>query len=155
VAVIVAAWLVPTWGVRPLVVAVVAATAIDLDHALAAGSFELGRLMGLGARPITHSVPAALVVGGLVGLAFGRRLGYAAALGMLSHVLRDSLGPPGVPLWLFDGRAHVVLPGLVVAGGVIGLSMLSLAVSHRPRAPRAVAGAPAPSPRDAHQMTPV
>jgi hypothetical protein len=98
-------------------------------------------------------VPAALVIGALVGLGGGRRLGYAAAIGVVSHILRDSLGPPGVPLWLFDGNPHVVLSGVVAAGGVLGLAALSLAISRLP-APRAAAPPPATRARDA-QMTPV
>jgi hypothetical protein len=55
-----ALWLVPRWGFTPVIAAVLSATLIDVDHAIASGSLSPERMIQLHARPPTHSIPAAL-----------------------------------------------------------------------------------------------
>jgi membrane-bound metal-dependent hydrolase YbcI (DUF457 family) len=124
VALVCALPIVPMWGYRPVLVAVLAASLIDVDHALAARSLDPMHMMSLGARPATHSLAGALLLAILVGALLDWRAGYAAFLGVVSHVLRDADGPPGVPLLApFSTNAHVTVPIWVLP-----VSMFTLAV---------------------------
>ncbi len=80
-------------------VAVGSAVTLDLDHVLAARSFEVNSWMTMPSRPPTHSL------GGMIALAWavermapGKRLWLAVMLGVGSHLLRD-LATGGAPLW--------------------------------------------------------
>lgn len=124
VALVCAAPLAPRWGYRPLLVAVLAATLIDVDHALAARSLDPLPMMRLGARPATHSLAGAVLVAIIVGALWDAPAGYAAFVGVVSHIMRDADGPPGVPLLApFMSDAHVILPIWVLP-----VSMLVLAI---------------------------
>jgi membrane-bound metal-dependent hydrolase YbcI (DUF457 family) len=131
-------WLVPAWGFRSLIAAILAATLIDVDHAVAAGSIDPGRMMALGARPATHSLAGVALIGVIVLAAFGWRAGYAAFAGALTHIVLDANAPPGVPLlapWSND--AHVLLPTwslvpVILALGLIGVVLTRLG-RRRPR----------------------
>jgi membrane-bound metal-dependent hydrolase YbcI (DUF457 family) len=137
VAVFVMGWLVPGWGVRPLIVAVLAATAIDVDHAVAAASLQPERMMQLGARPETHSLAAIFSVSLAASVLFGWRFGYAVGIGLLTHVLRDASSLPGAPLLApFDANQHVVIPRWVLPALVGACSGVNLAVVRVRRAPR-------------------
>jgi membrane-bound metal-dependent hydrolase YbcI (DUF457 family) len=125
-------WLVPAWGFRSLLVAVLAATLIDVDHAVAAGSIDPGRMMALGARPATHSLAGVALLGLFVLAIFGWRAGYAAFAGAMTHIVLDANGLPGVPLlapWSSD--AHMLLPSwslvpVILALGLIGVLLTRL-----------------------------
>jgi membrane-bound metal-dependent hydrolase YbcI (DUF457 family) len=125
-----ALWLVPRWGLRPVVVAVLAATLIDVDHAIAGGSLAPERMMQLSARPPTHSLLAALGLAILAGMLGGTRIGHAVGVGTLTHILRDATASPGVPLLapVLEDR-HVILPFWIVPATVVGLSVLHAAVA--------------------------
>ena len=116
-------WTWPAWGWRPTAVAVLAATLIDVDHAVAAGSLDPARLTSLAARPPAHSLLGVLALANL-GAAFGgSRLGYAAGVGALSHIVRDATAPPGVPLLVpFTDEWHLLLPGWSLLGLVVALA---------------------------------
>lgn len=128
VALVCALPLAPRWGYRPLLVTVLAATLIDVDHAVAARSLDPLPMMQLGARPGTHSLAGAMLVGILVGALLDAPAGYAAFVGVASHIVRDADGPPGVPMFApFVSDPHVMVPIWVVpvsmlvlaAGGVL------------------------------------
>lgn len=111
VAVLCALPLLPGWGSRVVLVALLAGTAIDVDHTVAARSLDPIRLMSLGARPPTHSLIGALLISVIIAAIFGRRAGYAALLGAVTHIVRDASAAPGVPLFApFISDAHIILP---------------------------------------------
>lgn len=130
VAAFVLLWAWPTWGWRPLLAAVLAATLIDVDHALAAGSLMPERMMTLAARPAAHSLLGAAVAGGAGWLVGGRRVGYAAVVGVLTHLARDAQGDPGVPLLVpFVAEWHVRLAAWSLPLLVIGLAAVTSVAS--------------------------
>ena len=126
-ALVVVLWTWPIWGWRPALVAATAATAIDLDHVIAARSFDTADLMSLSSRPPAHSL-LGVVVAVHLGMAFGGpRLGFAAGVGVLMHVVRDATAPPGVPLLFpFGSDWHMQLPALAEVALVVVLASLSV-----------------------------
>jgi hypothetical protein len=113
-------WTWPAWGWRPLLAAILAATLIDVDHALAAGSLLPERMMSLASRPAAHSLLGASVATAVGTTLGGRRIGYAALVGVLTHLARDAQAAPGIPLlvpWGADWHMRLpiwVLPVLMV-----------------------------------------
>jgi hypothetical protein len=89
-AVAVAAPLVTAAGPGVILTAVGAATAIDVDHAVAARSMRIRATTSLAMRPRSHSVLTALGAGALVGVAAGPVHGWAAFAGLGSHLLHDA-----------------------------------------------------------------
>jgi membrane-bound metal-dependent hydrolase YbcI (DUF457 family) len=95
--------LVPRSGRRVLVTAVVVATAIDVDHIVAARSARVRDTTALPQRPRTHSLLTALTAAALVSAAAGPVHGWAAFGGLTSHLLHDA-GDRAAPtplLWPF------------------------------------------------------
>jgi len=132
-------WLIPAWGVRPFVVAILASALIDLDHAVVAGSLEPARMMALGARPATHSLAGALLIGVLGWAIGGRRVGYAAFVGAMMHVVQDARAKPGVPLLTpLSADDHVIVGPWVSTAVLLAFALLALlATRRRPRFSRA------------------
>jgi LexA-binding, inner membrane-associated putative hydrolase len=103
IAAAVATPLVSRGGWRVVATAVAAATAIDVDHAVAARSVRIRATTSLATRPRSHSAVTALGVGALVALAAGPVHGWAAFGGLASHLLHDA-GDRAAPtplLWPF------------------------------------------------------
>jgi membrane-bound metal-dependent hydrolase YbcI (DUF457 family) len=126
--------LVPRWGYRPLLVAVLAGTLIDVDHAIAARSLDPMRMMQLGARPPTHSLAGAVLLATLVGAVLDGRAAYAVFVGVVSHIVRDADGPPGVPLFApFSTMAHVILPVWVLPLCMLVLAAVGVLLTRMPR----------------------
>ena len=86
----VAAPLVPQAGRGVVATAVVAATVIDVDHALAARSLRVRATTSLATRPRSHNQLTALGAGALVAAAAGPAHGWAAFGGLASHLLHDA-----------------------------------------------------------------
>jgi membrane-bound metal-dependent hydrolase YbcI (DUF457 family) len=129
--------LAPRWGYRPLLVAVFAATLIDVDHALAARSLDPLLMMQLGARPATHSLAGAMLVGILVGALLDAPAGYAAFVGVFSHIVRDADGPPGVPMFApFVSNPHVMVPLWVLPLSVLVLAAGGVLLTRMPLLPK-------------------
>jgi membrane-bound metal-dependent hydrolase YbcI (DUF457 family) len=128
VALVVLIWTRPRWGWRPLVAGMLAATLIDVDHVVAARSLVPAEWMSLHARPLAHSILGVLVIANL-GAAFGGwRFGYTAAAGAATHIARDAVAVPGVPLLVpMDGDWRVVVPGWTLPAVIFGLACLSAA----------------------------
>jgi membrane-bound metal-dependent hydrolase YbcI (DUF457 family) len=74
---------------RVLATAITAALVIDIDHAVAARSVRVSRTTSLAARPRTHSLLCAALVGAAVGAAAPLQ-GWAAFAGLGSHLLHDA-----------------------------------------------------------------
>jgi membrane-bound metal-dependent hydrolase YbcI (DUF457 family) len=120
-------WLVPAWGLRALLVSIAAATLIDVDHAIAAGSVDPARMMALGARPPTHSLAGVSLLGVLVLALFGWRAGFAAFAGATTHIVLDANAPPGVPLlapWSTD--QHMLLPAWSLVVVIVALAAIGV-----------------------------
>jgi membrane-bound metal-dependent hydrolase YbcI (DUF457 family) len=135
--------LAPAWGFRPVVVAALCGTLIDIDHAIVAGSIDSARMMSLGARPLTHSLAGVVLIGLVVGAIWGLRAGFAASLGVAAHVVQDAGGPPGVPLFVpFLSQQHVLLPPWaqvlpILAACLVGVGVASVGRLGLPTRPRA------------------
>jgi membrane-bound metal-dependent hydrolase YbcI (DUF457 family) len=103
IAVAVTAPLAERAGPRMLGTAMIAALAIDVDHAVAARSIRPREMTSLAQRPRTHSLLVAATAGGLVAAVAGPAHGWAAFAGLGSHLLHDS-GDRAAPtplLWPF------------------------------------------------------
>jgi membrane-bound metal-dependent hydrolase YbcI (DUF457 family) len=128
VALFVILWTWPIWGWRPTLVALLAATAIDIDHVIAAQSLAPSRLMSLDARPAAHSLLGVAVAINLGAALGGPRLAYAAGVGLLTHVLRDAVAPPGAPLLFpFVDEWHMLVPGWSVPAAMFALAAIGVA----------------------------
>jgi membrane-bound metal-dependent hydrolase YbcI (DUF457 family) len=129
-------WLLPGYGLRPVLASVLAATLIDVDHAVAAHSLDPARMEALQARPPTHSLAFAAAIAGLGWVVFGLPTGYALAAGIVIHLLADAVEPGGVPLLLpLVSDEHVRVPQVAFGLGVVALSTLSARLSLRRRKP--------------------
>ena len=120
--------LVPRFGRRPLLSAVAAALAIDLDHPVAARSLRLAPMVSMQARPPTHNLLSALAAGGVGAVAGGAVHGWAAFAGLSSHLLYDSadsaaptplLWPLRPPRQLGCARAGAGLAALTVGSWLL------------------------------------
>jgi hypothetical protein len=85
-----AAAVVAPLGRRAIVTAVVAGTAIDVDHVVAARSAHPRAMLSLGARPRSHTLVGAVALGAAAAAAGGPVQGWAAFAGLASHLLRDA-----------------------------------------------------------------
>jgi hypothetical protein len=72
--------------------------ALDVDHAIAAGSIDIVKMVSLASRPPTHSITFALVMF-LVVLPFNRRAAWLALIVLLAHLLRDTSSGTVPLLW--------------------------------------------------------
>jgi membrane-bound metal-dependent hydrolase YbcI (DUF457 family) len=141
-------WVQPAWGWRPVLVGIAAATLIDIDHVVAARSILPADMMSLYARPLLHSVLGVVVIANL-GAAFGGwRLALAASIGAVTHIARDAIAEPGVPLLVpFVDDWRVILPTWVLPPTLVLLACLSACVLRARDSPhkgcvRAGGGAP-------------
>jgi membrane-bound metal-dependent hydrolase YbcI (DUF457 family) len=124
-------------GRGPVVTAVVAGTAIDVDHLIAARSLRPASWLTLGGRPRAHTMVLALAAGGVAAAVGGPAHGWAAFGGLASHLLRDASDASGTPiLWPVSRRRRI--PRGAYAGGLAALALGSWLVS---RASEAEAGA--------------
>ena len=80
--------------------AFLSATALDLDHFAAAGALDVRAALVLPARPPTHSLTFALLLGAvLYRLSRDRTAGWVAFVAVASHVLRDAAMGTAPLLW--------------------------------------------------------
>jgi hypothetical protein len=77
-------------GRRAVLTAVMAGTAIDVDHVVAARSVRPSAMLTMPTRPATHALLAAAAAGAGGALAGGPVHGWAAFAGLASHLLRDA-----------------------------------------------------------------
>jgi membrane-bound metal-dependent hydrolase YbcI (DUF457 family) len=96
-------------------VALGSAVALDIDHIIAARSFEVNSWQTMPSRPPTHSLATLIALAwGAERLSPGRRLWLAVGLGIGSHLLRD-LATGGAPLWHPRRVIHWPLPVALAA----------------------------------------
>jgi membrane-bound metal-dependent hydrolase YbcI (DUF457 family) len=105
--------------------AFVSATALDVDHFISAGTLEVGAALSLAARPPTHSLTFALMIGALTSLFFrDRTAGWVAFAAIASHVLRDAAMGTAPLLWPLSVDA---VPRWAYICGELGLLLASRA----------------------------
>jgi hypothetical protein len=126
-----AAAVVAPLGRRAIVTAVVAGTAIDVDHPIAARSARIDALLSMATRPRSHSLVTALALGAIGAAAGGRVHGWAAFAGLASHLLRDASdsAAPTPLLWPFS-PARQIGPRRAAAG-IAALALGSWLLSRR------------------------
>lgn len=122
---------VPRAGRGPLFTAVVAGTAIDIDHPLAARSFQLGPMLSMATRPRSHSLLSALGAGAVGAVAGGPMHGWAAFAGLATHLLYDAgdrnaptplLWPWGTPRQLGRARTLAGMAALALGSWTVSLA---------------------------------
>ncbi|MDO7849096.1 hypothetical protein Q5H92_22225 [Hymenobacter sp. M29] len=115
---------------RVALLAVLLGVLIDLDHAIAAGSFDFSAMLTLPGRPLGHSLLVATLVAAVVALALrGWDARYASGLpfylfwvSLASHIARDGATP-----WAFPVAAPPI-PAAVFFGVFVPLSFVHLLV---------------------------
>lgn len=102
--------------------------ALDIDHALAAGSLNLRSMEHLGHRPDTHSLLFVCVLA-LLALVVTRRklIAWAVFAVLVAHLLFD--GPGGGVRWLFPLQHPDAIPWLVCPVGIVLLTGISAMVA--------------------------
>jgi hypothetical protein len=156
IAAAVVAPLVPRAGRGVILTAVGAATAIDVDHAVAARSLRIRATTSLATRPRTHSALTALGAGALVAVAAGPVHGWAAFGGLASHLLHDA-GDRAAPtplLWPFAparqlGRRRQVIGTALLTLGSVAIARATAASARGPSAGGAGGAAAAAHPQTA------
>jgi membrane-bound metal-dependent hydrolase YbcI (DUF457 family) len=120
---------------RLAVLAFIGGIALDVDHAIAAGSLSPSAMEQLSHRPATHSLLFALCVA-LVALALTRRpiLAWSLLAVLVAHLLFDA--PGGGVRFLFPLRHPDAIPwlvcpiGIALLGGISALAARSLSPPH-------------------------
>ena len=103
--------------------AFLSATVLDLDHFVAAGSLDVRAALSLAARPPTHSLSFALLLGAVTSLlSRDRAAGWVVFAAIASHVLRDAAMGTAPLLWPLGADA---VPRWVYCWGEVGLMLAS------------------------------
>jgi membrane-bound metal-dependent hydrolase YbcI (DUF457 family) len=102
--------------------------ALDIDHAVAAGSLTPRSMEQLGHRPGTHSLLFVCMVA-LIALAITRRkqIAWAVLAVLVAHLLLDA--PGGGVRWLFPLQRPDAIPWLVCPIGIVVLTVTSAMVA--------------------------
>jgi hypothetical protein len=118
-------------GRRAVVTAVVAGTAIDVDHIVAARSLRPSAMLTMATRPRSHALLATAVAATAGAVAGGPVHGWAAFAGLGSHLLRDAsdTGAPTPLLWPL--RPARQIPRTWAAAGVAALALGSFVLARR------------------------
>lgn len=82
-------------------IGLVSSVIIDIDHLFMARSWSIKKIVSFPARPVTHSLIFAILIGVITGLILGDYLkGVFVFAGLAAHLLRD----------LIDGKTFILLP---------------------------------------------
>lgn len=95
-----------------LVIAITFCILLDLDHIIAAGSFNLQALLSLPMRPYSHSIVFGTIIAGIVSLFYLKNqmwkfAFYIVAISLISHVLRDGCESNLTP-WAFPFKSFPI-----------------------------------------------
>ena len=118
-------------GGAPVRTAVAAGTLIDVDHAVAARSLRIEPMLSLPARPRSHALGVAVVLGGIGVAIGGPRHGWAAFAGLASHLLRDASDEQAPTPLLWPLAAPRQISRAAAVAGVAALVLGSWAISRR------------------------
>ena len=81
----------PAWPRQAILLGALLAMSIDIDHAIAARSLDLHKMITLDMRPPTHSLTFSFAAGAVVGLVLRNGASFwFVFVALASHVLRDS-----------------------------------------------------------------
>jgi hypothetical protein len=118
-------------GRRAVLTAVMAGTAIDVDHVVAARSLRPSAMLTMRTRPASHAALVAAAAGAAGAVAGGPVHGWAAFAGLASHLLRDSSddGAPTPLLWPWAPPRQI--PRRWAVAGVAALALGSWMLSRR------------------------
>ena len=109
---------------RPVLVALAASVAIDVDHL----PLYAGAPMGAAGRPPTHSLLTVATLAGVALLWKRRRADLlASAAGVALHLVRDMATGPGVPLFWPVSRQAVLAPYPVYAAALVAAAAIAAA----------------------------
>jgi hypothetical protein len=113
---------------RLLALAFVGGIVLDLDHAIAAGSFSPAAMEELGRRPPTHSLLFALALS-LTGLALvrSRQVAWGILAVLASHIFFDAAG--GGVRWLYPLAEPESIPWAVCPAAILVLFATSWIVA--------------------------
>jgi hypothetical protein len=114
--------------------AFIGGVAVDLDHAVAAGSLNPRTMEHLSHRPDTHSLLFAVVLA-LLTLAITRRglVAWSVFAVVVSHLLFDAAG--GSEYWLFPLDHPDSIPWLACPIGIALLTVISWVLTRADRSP--------------------
>jgi hypothetical protein len=114
--------------------------ALDIDHAVAAGSLNPRAMETMSQRPDTHSLLSAVVLA-LLALALTRRrlAAWSVFAVVASHLLFDAAG--GSEHWLYPLEHPDSIPWLLCPIGIAVLTAISWALQRAERSPPAIRGA--------------
>jgi hypothetical protein len=118
-------------GRRPVLTAVMAGTAIDVDHAVAARSLRPSAMLGMRTRPASHALLVAVAAGAGGALAGGPVHGWAAFAGLTSHLLRDASDDAAPTPLLWPWAPPRQIGRRWAAAGVAALALVSWRISRR------------------------
>jgi membrane-bound metal-dependent hydrolase YbcI (DUF457 family) len=115
-------------------VAFIGGAALDLDHAVAAGSLRPEALETLGHRPYTHSLLLAVVLTLLtLALTRSKPIIWSVFAVLVSHLLFDAAG--GNENWLYPLKHPDSIPWLACPVGIAVLFAISAVVARRGPSP--------------------
>lgn len=122
------------WG--PILLSYALATGVDVDHFVAARSFDWFTVANTD-KAIGHSILVALVVGGLVRFRTRQGLyGWIASAALLSHVFIDiTHAPPPPYLWPFPSPLLPYWVGLCLLIGLLATGHIVVRLSPVPNPP--------------------
>ena len=116
-------------GRRAIVTAVVAGTAIDVDHVVAARSARPRAMLSLDTRPRSHTLLGAVAAGAAGAAAGGPVHGWAAFAGLASHLLRDAADDAAPTPLLWPLAAPRQIGRKRAAAGIAALALVSWLLS--------------------------
>jgi LexA-binding, inner membrane-associated putative hydrolase len=130
-----AAAVVAPLGRRAMATAVVAGTAIDVDHVVAARSAHPRAMLSLDTRPRSHTLLGAVALGAAATALGGPVHGWAAFAGLASHLLRDASddAAPTPLLWPWSPPRQI--SRRTAFAGLAALAAGSFALSRRGAGP--------------------
>jgi hypothetical protein len=128
---LIAAAVVAPLGRGAMRTAVVAGTAIDVDHVFAARSARPRMLLALDTRPRSHTLLGAVALGAVGTAAGGLTHGWAAFAGLASHLLRDASDDAAPTPLLWPWAAPRQIGRRWAIAGVAALALGSLILSRR------------------------
>ena len=98
------------YGAELLIPIFVFSVLLDIDHAVAARSFSIRKMMALPVRPAAHSITFAVAVGLFIFIVTGiPAYAWVSVTSMLSHVLADAGSSGETPIfWPFSDKMRIV-----------------------------------------------
>lgn len=134
---------------RLIAMAAIGGVALDLDHAVAAGTFDPRTMENLAGRPVSHSLLFAAALALLAALTTRRKLvGWGVFAVLAAHLLFDAAG--GSVRWLYPVDEPDSIPWLACPIGIAALTAISALLARSGRSTTESRSLPDPHPVDKH-----